>query len=52
MAQNIGTLVSIAVAILLVLVALLVDFRTAAMIAGIYLIGFAVHRLIKSRKQT
>jgi energy-converting hydrogenase Eha subunit B len=49
---QIGTVVSVTVAILLVLVAVLFDLSTAAFVAGIYLIVFAVYRLIARRRRT
>lgn len=50
---QIRTLVGVGEAILLVLVALLFDLQTAAVVAGIYLVGFAVYRLIvRTRKKT
>ena len=51
MSQKTGTIISIVVALLLVLAALLFDLRTAALIAGIYLIVFAMYRLIWRKKR-
>lgn len=51
MNQNTSIIVSIVVALLLVLAALLFDLRTAAWIAGVYLIAFAMYRLISRKKR-
>ena len=51
MGLSVGTAISITSAIVLVIVALFSDLRTAAFLAGLYLVGFFVYRMMTRRKK-